>query len=136
MERRVTDEIWISVDVETSGPTPGTGSLIAIGACLVDDPAEGFSVELSPIPGLPWSEAAERIHGLSPERLAATGWTSDSNLDLATARALGEEIVVYVRDGNGNLAHATVTVPEPNAAAAVFACVTLAWRSRRRARRG
>lgn len=82
------------------------------------------------------SEALEWAMGRVGEDVPATGWTSDSNLDLATARALGEEIVVYVRDGNGNLAHATVTVPEPNAAAAVFACVTLAWRSRRRARRG
>ncbi len=35
------DEVLISVDVETSGPTPGTGSLIAIGACPVFDPDRG-----------------------------------------------------------------------------------------------
>jgi len=32
-------EVLVSVDVETSGPTPGTGSLIALGACLVVAPA-------------------------------------------------------------------------------------------------
>jgi len=69
----VTDEIWISVDVETSGPTPGTGSLISIGACRVDDPSQGFSVEMLPSPDQPWSAAAEEIHGLTRERLAATG---------------------------------------------------------------
>ena len=31
------DEVWFSVDVETSGPTPSSGSLIAIGACRMDD---------------------------------------------------------------------------------------------------
>jgi DNA polymerase III epsilon subunit-like protein len=69
----VTDEIWISVDVETSGPSPSSGSLIAIGACRVDDPAQGFSVELQPLPDRAWSPSAEEIHGLSRERLATTG---------------------------------------------------------------
>ena len=47
-------ETWISVDVETSGPTPATGSLLAIGACLVDRPEEGIELLLRPDPGLPW----------------------------------------------------------------------------------
>jgi uncharacterized OsmC-like protein len=29
------DKTYISVDVETSGPTPGDYSLLSIGACLV-----------------------------------------------------------------------------------------------------
>ena len=60
----------MSVDVETSGPTPGTGSLLAIGACRVDDPDQTFYRELRPIPGLPWSEEAAGIHGL--DRVALT----------------------------------------------------------------
>ena len=64
-------EIWISVDVETSGPSPSTGSLIAIGACLVNEPAVSFYTELRPIPGLPWSDEAEGIHHLSRSHLAA-----------------------------------------------------------------
>jgi ribonuclease T len=66
-------ETWISVDVETSGPTPAHGSLLAVGACLVDDPGEGVELILAPDPALPWSEAAEAIHGLSRERLAREG---------------------------------------------------------------
>ena len=67
------EERWISVDVETSGPTPGTGSLLAIGACLVDRPEIGFSIELLPDPDLPWSDTAEQIHGLSRSHLARVG---------------------------------------------------------------
>jgi ribonuclease T len=66
-------EVLISVDVETSGPTPGTGSLIAIGACLVDRPDVGFYRELQPIVGLPWDPGAERVHGLSETRLDEQG---------------------------------------------------------------
>ena len=69
----MTDETWISVDVETSGPTPSTGSLISIGACRVDDPSDGFSVDIRPLPGLPWNASAERVHGLTQEHLAAAG---------------------------------------------------------------
>ena len=72
------DEAWISVDVEASGPTPGTGSLIAIGACLVDQPEVQFVAIIAPIPGLPWSADAQRIHRLTPEYLASEG-TSPEN---------------------------------------------------------
>jgi DNA polymerase III epsilon subunit-like protein len=66
-------ETWISVDVETSGPTPGSGSLLAIGACLVERPEEGIELLLRPDPGLPWGDDAEAIHGLSRDRLAREG---------------------------------------------------------------
>jgi DNA polymerase III epsilon subunit-like protein len=65
------EEIWISVDVETSGPSPSTGSLIAIGACLVNEPETAFYAELKPDPARPWSEEAEGIHRLSRAHLAA-----------------------------------------------------------------
>jgi DNA polymerase III epsilon subunit-like protein len=68
-------EIPISIDVEASGPSPGTGSLLSIGACLVHDLATSFYRELQPIPGLPWERSAERIHGLSRVRLAELGAT-------------------------------------------------------------
>jgi ribonuclease T len=68
-----TREILVSVDVETSGPTPGTGSLLAIGACLVADPGTSFYRELRPIPELPWDEAAARVHGLDRARLEQQG---------------------------------------------------------------
>ena len=66
-------ETWISVDVETSGPTPGTGSLLAIGACLVDRPEEGIELLVRPDPTLPWSAEAEAVHRLGRERLAREG---------------------------------------------------------------
>ena len=66
-------EVWISVDVETSGPTPGTASLLAIGACLVDRPEEGIRLLLRPDAALAWSDEAEAVHRLSRERLARDG---------------------------------------------------------------
>jgi DNA polymerase III epsilon subunit-like protein len=66
-------ETWISVDVETSGPTPAAGSLLAIGACLVDRPEEGIEILVRPDPALPWSEDAEAIHGLRREILVRDG---------------------------------------------------------------
>lgn len=66
-------ELWISVDIEASGPSPSTGSLIAIGACLVNEPAVAFYVELKPLAGLAWSDEAETVHRLSRAHLAAKG---------------------------------------------------------------
>jgi DNA polymerase III alpha subunit (gram-positive type) len=63
-------ELFVSVDIETSGPTPGTGSMVAIGACLVHQPEIACYVELKPIEGLPWLSTAEAIHGLSRSHLA------------------------------------------------------------------
>ncbi len=74
-------ETWISVDVETSGPTPHTGSLLSIGACPVDDPGRGIELRLCPEPGLPWQPEAERIHGLDRATLERDG------LDPAAAMA-------------------------------------------------
>ena len=42
-------EIYISVDVEASGPVPATYSLLAIGACVVGRIDENFYTELMPI---------------------------------------------------------------------------------------
>ncbi|MGZ6316799.1 MAG: 3'-5' exonuclease [Anaerolineales bacterium] len=41
-------ETFISVDVETAGPFPERYSLLSIGACLVNDPTDGFYIELKP----------------------------------------------------------------------------------------
>ncbi|MBA2253746.1 MAG: 3'-5' exonuclease [Chloroflexi bacterium] len=67
------EEVLISVDIEASGPSPGTGSLVSLGACLVERPDEAFYVEVRPIPGLPWDDATEQIHGLSREHLSRAG---------------------------------------------------------------
>lgn len=56
---------YISVDVEASGGSPSIGSLISIGACAVEDPARTFYIEIQPEPDKPWSDEAEKIHGIS-----------------------------------------------------------------------
>jgi DNA polymerase III epsilon subunit-like protein len=67
-------ETYISVDIEASGPIPGEYSMIALGACRVDDPTRTFYAELKPL-----SDKA------IPEALAV------SKLDLATLKVNGEE---------------------------------------------
>ncbi len=42
-------KLYISVDVETSGPTPGKYSLLSIGACVVGDTSKQFYRELKPL---------------------------------------------------------------------------------------
>ncbi len=42
-------KLYISVDVETSGPTPGKYSLLSIGACVVGDTTKQFYRELKPL---------------------------------------------------------------------------------------
>ena len=66
----IEDELYISVDVETSGPAPGVYSLLSIGACLVDEPARSIYLELKPD-----SETHD------PEAVAVTGLDM-SRLDL------------------------------------------------------
>jgi len=83
-------EVLVSVDVEASGPSPGTGSLIAIGACLVDDPETGFYRELRPIEGLPWEASAEVVHELSRDHLAVEG--SDPEAAMAAFAAWLDEV--------------------------------------------
>lgn len=41
-------EIYISVDIEASGPVPATYSMLSLGAAPVDDPKQTFYVELKP----------------------------------------------------------------------------------------
>jgi DNA polymerase III epsilon subunit-like protein len=65
-------EIYISVDVETAGPNPGSYSLLSIGACLVFDPAQRFYVELQPVNDAAASEALE-ISGLGLDTLKTRG---------------------------------------------------------------
>lgn len=71
-EQRVRPERFISVDVETAGPTPGGYAMLSIGACPVDDPDRGFYVELKPDREAS-VESALKVSGLSMEALAAGG---------------------------------------------------------------
>jgi ribonuclease T len=68
------EEILISVDVETGGPIPGEYPLLSIGACLVQDRAVTFYIELIP----------DRERAI-PEALAISG------LDMNTLKHTGVE---------------------------------------------
>lgn len=54
-------EVYISVDIEASGPYPPTYSLLSVGACLVDDPKDTFYRELRPIGDLAVKEALSAV---------------------------------------------------------------------------
>ena len=66
------DEAYISVDVETAGPSPSQYSLLSIGACLVSRPEKSFYIELQPVNDKMLPEALA-IHGLSIEALRVNG---------------------------------------------------------------
>jgi len=76
----VTTETWVSVDIEASGPSPSTGSMLAIGACLVHEPDTGIRLFLRPDPALPWTAEAESIHGLRRDDLERDGLAPDEAL--------------------------------------------------------
>jgi DNA polymerase III epsilon subunit-like protein len=73
---RVRPERFISVDVETSGPTPHEYAMLSIGACLVDDPQSGFYAELKPTTDAAL-ESSLAVSGLSMEKLAREGLTPE-----------------------------------------------------------
>jgi ribonuclease T len=66
-------EVLVSVDIETSGPSPSVASLLAVGACLVHDPGEAIYLELRPDPDRRWDEAAAAVHRLDRGRLERDG---------------------------------------------------------------
>ena len=65
-------ETFVSVDIEPAGPYPGRYSLLSIGACLVNDPGQGFYVELKPV-GTQTVESAVDVTGLSIRKLLQDG---------------------------------------------------------------
>jgi DNA polymerase III epsilon subunit-like protein len=65
-------EVYISVDIETAGPSPGRYSLLSIGACTVEDHPSTFYVELKPL-NREATPQALTISGLSLERLEQAG---------------------------------------------------------------
>jgi ribonuclease T len=71
-ERVELNEIYISVDVETAGPTPSAHSMLSIGACVVDRDDAQFYVELKPDKTATVATSMA-IGGLSMSELEATG---------------------------------------------------------------
>ncbi|PLP96642.1 3'-5' exonuclease [Cupriavidus pauculus] len=61
---KIRKEVFVSVDVETSGPIPGEYSMLSIGACLVDAPETSFERTLKPL-----------NRNADPEALAVTGFS-------------------------------------------------------------
>ncbi|KHK66611.1 3'-5' exonuclease [Pseudomonas frederiksbergensis] len=68
----VSDELYVSVDVETSGPVPGIYSLLSIGACVVSEPAQSIYLELQP-DGLQHDPEAVAVTGLALTKLENEG---------------------------------------------------------------
>ena len=98
-------ETWISVDVEASGPTPATGSLIALGACLVERPEQGIELLLRPDPELPWEAEAEAVHGLDRDELLREG------LEPAAAMEAFETWLVQVVPGGSRPVFVALNAP-------------------------
>ncbi len=73
MSNELPNETLISVDIETSGPSPSTASLLSIGACLVDDPDTQIYLELKPLHDRGWEEEAQQVHRLDREQLVQSG---------------------------------------------------------------
>jgi DNA polymerase III epsilon subunit-like protein len=65
-------EIFISVDIETSGPIPGEYSMLSIGACLVESPETTFECTLKPLNQNADQEALA-VTGFSLEELERSG---------------------------------------------------------------
>lgn len=65
-------EVFISVDIEASGPIPGEYSMLSLGACVVGNPDESFYAELKPI-NENFVEEALEVTGFSLAALKATG---------------------------------------------------------------
>ena len=76
----MTHELYISVDIEASGPIPGHYSLVSIGACVVTDTTKQFYAEVRPISDAAVPEAMSvigktledfRRHGRDPATVMA-----------------------------------------------------------------
>jgi ribonuclease T len=90
--------VYLSVDVEASGPFPGIFSLVSLGAVVVRADGRGrwavdeefaFYQELKPLEGAAELEAATNIHGLSREYLLEHG---------RDPRIVMEEFAIFFKD--------------------------------------
>lgn len=91
-------EIYISVDVETSGPIPGTYSLLSIGACVVGNTDEAFYVEVQPINDS-YVPGAIEVAGKSMKKFALAGVTPENAMTSFSgwlANISGDAALVFV----------------------------------------
>lgn len=91
------DELYVSIDVETSGPIPGEYSLLSIGACLVAEPATSIYLELQPDSPKHDLEALA-VSGLNLDKLRREGLSPQEAMRrfdewLKSSCPIGEKIV-------------------------------------------
>ena len=95
----VKKEIFVSVDIETSGPIHGKYSMLSIGACMASNPTEQFTCLLKPI-SQEFVPAALEVTGLTMEKLVAEGLEpGDAMMRFKTwleSLADAEQTVVFV----------------------------------------
>jgi ribonuclease T len=65
-------EVYVSVDIEASGPLPGKHSMLAIGACVVGAPDRSFYSDVRPISDAAVEEAM-RVVGRPLSEFQSTG---------------------------------------------------------------
>ncbi len=65
-------ELYISIDIEASGPVPGVYSMLSLGACVVGDTNKNFYVELKPLTNKDDPESLS-VAGFDLDELKRTG---------------------------------------------------------------
>ncbi len=76
----MTRELYVSVDVEASGPIPGEYSMLSIGACIVGNPKKKFYVEIRPLNDN-YIKSALKVCRLSMSKLKKEGIESEDAID-------------------------------------------------------
>lgn len=97
---KVEKEIFVSVDIEASGPIPGKYSMLSIGACISSNPSKQFSCYLKPISDEYIPEAI-KVTGLSLEKLSNDGLDPAEAMSqfkswIDTLKVEGVENIVFV----------------------------------------
>jgi len=77
---QTSEDFYIVVDVETSGPTPEQYALLSIGACTISDPRQTFYIELQPDADDALEEAM-RINKFSLDDLRRSGMSPREALE-------------------------------------------------------
>lgn len=65
-------EVYISVDIEASGPIPAEFNMLSLGACVVGKTNQSFYAEIKPLNGN-FIERAMEVNGLSLTELQTSG---------------------------------------------------------------
>lgn len=71
------NECFISVDIETTGPTPGSYSMFEIGATRVENPEWDFNASLKLLPGARFEQEALRAIGRTEAELEQPTFGAD-----------------------------------------------------------